>query len=517
MKSKETFKNKLLISSIRLLLPNFDKTYYLNVIVNEDKSFNTKKMDFKKGNQVEMNVVFELENIDSIDSIRFQIFEKNSIFSNSIFKGEVNRTNKLKDESTGSLICFLSNNNGENSAVVYYNYEINSDLLDSFNRNLKSLENQQKPKVNQKSTLTNLMDLASGENAENFSRFVHNMEYMRSIQNSFEELINWLNPWKTIAFLLLITYGFSYWKQVVIFTPFFLIYFHLINRDTMDKFSHKKTRHDNLANMALVSKTIEVTNLVIEYYESFLEALQYSDSKIYELIYINLIKLTFFNCFIIFFPLIRFKTVFLVSIWIFFLWKNPSFRAFLIFLYNFTHLRFLSKISTYNTICDKIVNIATLIIPFADLVRKVYELRKTNSDCKPLISSPNNIKDVFDNLKEKTVKLSDFSSEEEVLKFEIYENERWWVVVGWSKNLILNERPLWSDIAGKTFMDKNSVFLPNNEEYTWGGDWRVEANENSDSEGWEYSSDFNSNFVNNLKGKYVRRRKWVRYAKKIKK
>jgi hypothetical protein len=513
----KSYKNKLLISSIRLLIPNFDKTYYLNVIINEDKSFNTKKMDFKKGNQVEMNVVFELENINSIDSIRCQIFEKTSIFSNSIFKGEVNRTNKLKDESTGSLICFLSNNNGENSAVVYYNYEINSDLLDSFDRNLKSLENQQKPKVNQKSTLTNLMDLASGDNAENFSRFVHNMEYMRSIIISFDELVNWVNPWKTIALLLIVTYGFTYWKLVVIFTPLLLIYFHLINRDSMDRFSHKKTRHDNLANMALISRTIEVTNLVIEYYESFLEALQYSDSKIYELIYINFIKLAVFNFFLVFFPIFRLKTLFLGSLWIFFLWKNASFRAFLIFLYNFIFLKFLSKISTISNFSEKCINFATPIIPFVDLVRKVYDLKRNNADCKPLISSPRNIKEVFNNLNDKTVKLSDFSSEEEVLKFEIYENERWWVVVGWSKNLILNERPLWSDLAGKIFMDKNSVFLPNNEEYSWGGDWKVEASENCDAQGWEYSSDFNSSFVNNTKGKYVRRRKWVRYAKKLNK
>ena len=55
--------------------------------------------------------------------------------------------------------------------------------------------------------------------------------------------------------------------------------------------------------------------------------------------------------------------------------------------------------------------------------------------------------------------------------------------------------------------------LDNN--YKWETDWKIEINENSDKNGWEYSEDFENNFEKYSRHKYVRRRKWVRYAIKI--
>jgi hypothetical protein len=528
------FKSKLLISSIRLLIPTFDKSFYLNIIVNDDKTYKTKTLDFKKSNTIDLNQVFELEGVTHLESIRFQIYEKTTIFSNALFKGEMTKYNKIKADHSNQLICFLSNNNQENCVVVYYNYELNPDLLDTFDHNLKILEEEQKSKVLQspKSSLANLMDLAKGDNAENFTKFVHNMEYVKTIEIAVDEFINWSNPWKTLSLLFIVTYSLLYWKLIFIFSPLIVIYFHLYNRDKMVTYSHKTTKHDNLANMKLITKSIELTNKVVDSYENFLEAMQYSDKKIYEEIYVNLLKLIILNVFVIYFGLVRINMLIIISIWAFILLRNPSFQAFVIFLFNFIYKKFFSKLDNIpklNKFTRVVETTIFTVVPFAEIIRKVLKIKKeiminsTRDTKNKYASNDLKLKDVLENLQDKTVLLStDISNASvplsgdtgEYLKFEIYENERWWMFVGWSKNLIMNERPLWSDVAGKTYMDKNSVFLPN-ENYQWVGDWKVESTSTCDDQGWEYSNDFNSTYESRSTGKYVRRRKWVRYAKKI--
>jgi len=44
--------------------------------------------------------------------------------------------------------------------------------------------------------------------------------------------------------------------------------------------------------------------------------------------------------------------------------------------------------------------------------------------------------------------------------------------------------------------------------------WNVELSNKSCKNGWEYAKNFNEPFDSNETGKYVRRRKWIRYAKK---
>lgn len=532
MKGKITkeFKSKLLISSIKLLIPTYDKSFYLNIVVNDDKSYKTKTLDFKKSNLVDLNQVFELEGVNQIESIRFQIYEKTTIFSNALFKGEMTKYNKIKADQSNQFICFLSNNNQENCVVVYYNYEINPDLIDTFDHNLKLLEEEQKSKtMTPKSSLANLMDLAKGDNAENFTKFVHNMEYVKTLEMAVDEFINWINPWKTLGILFIVTYSILYWKLIFIFTPLILIYFHLYNKDKMVSYSHKTTKHDNLTNMKLITKSIELTNKVVDSYENFLEALQYSDKKIYEEIYVNLLKLIFLNLFVIYFGLIRVKILVIITIWTFILLRNPSFQAFVIFLFNFINKKFISKlddIPKINKITRGIEITIFTVVPFAEIIRKVLKIKKeiminlTRDTNTKINTNDLKLKDVLENLQDKTVLLSNdisnscnVNNSTEYLKLEIYENERWWMFVGWSKNLIMNERPLWSDLAGKNYMDKNSVFLPN-ETFHWVGDWKVEATNTCDDQGWEYSNDFNSAYDSRSTGKYVRRRKWVRYAKK---
>jgi hypothetical protein len=518
------FKNKLLISNVKLLIPNLDKTYYLNIIINDDKSYKTKLLEFKKSNIVELNQLFELEEINSIESIRFQIYEKSSIFSNAVFKGEVNKSNILKDEYNNQSMCFLSNNNQENSLIVYFNYELNPDLLASFDNNLKILESENKSKNGQKSALANLKDLASGDNAENFSKFVHNMEYIRTLETTVIDIVKWNNAWKTLSVLFIITYSILYWKLVFVLSPLLIIYLHIYNRDRMTTFSHKSTKHDNLANLSLITKTIDITNRTIDSYENILEVLQYSDKKIYEEIYLNLLKFILINLLFIVFGFFDFKILFLTLIWSGILLNNPSFRAFIIFLVTFINNKILSNFDSIPRVAQvkkQTEFILLTVIPFANIIRKVLKVKKEimvnplNKNTKQVNSLKNILESINDNTVIITNDVLSSTNSQELLKFEIYENERWWMFVGWAKNLILNERPLWSDVTGKHPMEKNTVFLPSNE-YQWTGDWKVEAGKDCDEQGWEYSSDFSSIYSSNSNGKYVRRRKWVRYAKKNK-
>ena len=199
--------NKFAINLIKILLPNLKTSFYLSIIINESIHLKTKLLDFKTTNSIEINQIFELDNtIQSIESIKFSICEKNSIFSNVTFRGEYSLQSKLFDETTNSHICFLSDNNKDNGIVVYFRYELNVDLLGNFEDNLKTLneDNKAKTKIHNNSSLDNFMGLASGENAANFTKFVKNMEYLKLFYKEFINIIYWKDKWKTLSFALIL-------------------------------------------------------------------------------------------------------------------------------------------------------------------------------------------------------------------------------------------------------------------------------------------------------------------------
>jgi len=116
---------------------------------------------------------------------------------------------------------------------------------------------------------------------------------------------------------------------------------------------------------------------------------------------------------------------------------------------------------------------------------------------------------------EKINKLSDEAFNQETVRYEILENERWWTVLGWTKNLFNNERPIWSDIHGKYNCTKESIFLPTNNRYIWASDWILIIDpETTDRDGWQYAKDFEQTFTKSSSmGSFVRKRKWFRISK----
>ncbi len=597
---------------IKLLIPNLEKSFYLNIIINDSTSLRTKLLDFKKGNLIELNQIFDLDHsIQSIETIKFYLSEKNSIFSNVIYKGEYTLNEKYIDKTTNCNLCFLSNNDKENCIVVYFRYELKVDLIENFEDNLKSLNESIDVKTKtQQSSFENLKDIASGENAANFTTFVKKMDYLKIPYNEIINFIYWKDKWKTLSIALFITLGFLYTKFALCISPIFIIFFHVYNRKNLSDFSFKNKRYDNLENINFILKIIELTNTIFDNYENFIEAMEHCEKNIVEDIYLNLIKLIFFNFFIFYsnlFCFIHLMKIFLIFFWSYLLWNYPPFQAFFKFLFSFILKKFLnlnqnslklhitnyfnksnneylglndlvnnikveknssinlddsnklnlplginllnktsilkteeSKLEKYLRLTNKffsfILKKAFYLIPFSRLIlfiitydsSIVNQNQSNNSglnsakDKKAKFDFNNlfkNINQINTDISAKPVNInndiiSDLSCKTETLKYEIYENERWWMFIGWTKNLIGNERPAWSDLSGKYYLDFKSVFLPGTN-YEWIGNWTIELTENNDDNGWEYSSDFNSKFSLNSFSKYVRRRKWVKYTKRV--
>jgi hypothetical protein len=74
--------NKIKIFKILILTPNFNKTYYIETIINNGKPFKSKEFSFNdNNNNCFINQVFEIEkNVINFDSIKFDLYEKNKIF-----------------------------------------------------------------------------------------------------------------------------------------------------------------------------------------------------------------------------------------------------------------------------------------------------------------------------------------------------------------------------------------------------------------------------------------------------
>lgn len=87
-----------------------------------------------------------------------------------------------------------------------------------------------------------------------------------------------------------------------------------------------------------------------------------------------------------------------------------------------------------------------------------------------------------------------------------YENERWVLGIWSPKNLLLFERNKNSDITGSFEISENSFNYYNN--YEWTSVWIIEKNDFTDTYGYQYSSNFKTQFKkNNYTGCYVRRKK----------
>ncbi|KAG1152377.1 hypothetical protein G6F37_000211 [Rhizopus arrhizus] len=143
--------------------------------------------------------------------------------------------------------------------------------------------------------------------------------------------------------------------------------------------------------------------------------------------------------------------------------------------------------------------------------------------------------------KKEVVQESKGNRSEMIFQFEVFENQRWWLGVHWTTNMMPNERGPWTDSQLKPITNKDDFKLPEGDTkvtyrnvseketikttihktWTWAdGDWWVdmtgELQGKVDQNGWEYGNNAwkQPSGVPGLQT-FTRRRRWCRRARLV--
>ena len=468
---------------------HYSSTYYISLIINNLYPQNSRHFKFNDKGAAFINQLMSLKNEEAKKKyIKIEFYEKDNIYSNLNLKGEIINENFLYDNSSDDFICYLYNNENEEKAVIHYDIDFDTvKSNDIYDINTKRIEKVNKRKSKDENVIHNI--------------FLMNFQYIKLISNDIHSLINWNDKWRTLSYLFAITFIVIFFKIFFVFIlPLYLIFIHIKNKNNIEKFIIAKDDNnskDKKENSLILFKIMGRFNKIIQIYENIITKIINGNQILTEL-YMQIgiaIVANFIFFYFKLYNLINFKLIFLGIIWIYILRKNPSFYSFSIFLFNLIEERtiFITTKANFYIYKTNLLNLMTTMIPFYCLYQLYIEEYVDNSDF---------IKD-------------DKSIRNDLIKYEMYENERWWMFIGWSKNLIFDESIIWYKIdKPKEYCDKNLVKLLDNN-YRWDSDWKIEINKNSDKNGWEYSKDFETEFGKYNRHQYVRRRKWVRYATKI--
>jgi len=495
--SKTLISSNIIIKKIILLednIQNYSSTYYISLLISNLYPQNSKLFKFNQNGEAKLSQILSLKNEEPKKKyIKLELYEKDKIYSNLILKGEIINENYTYDNASDDFVCYLCNNENEEKAIIHYDIDyahMNTD--DLYDKNVKRIEKVYKKKSMNENYINNL--------------FLVNFQYIKLISNEIHSILNWSDKWKTLSYLFAITFIILFFKIFFIFIlPLYLIFIHINNKNNIEKFIIARNKVDNQNNIkenkSIIFKIMFMFNKIIKIYENIFSKI-INGKQFMKEFYIRISIILFINfCFIYFrfYNLINIKIIIIAIIWFNVLRMNPSFYSFSVFIFNLIEERtlFLTTNPNFFVYKTNILNLLTISIPFYSL----YILYKEEY--------------VDDSL---FIKYKKELNDNNVIKYEIYENERWWAIVGWNKKLILDEAFLWNKSdRPKEFCDKNMVKLPSNNDnvYKWDSDWKIEINENSDNKGWEYSKDFHSKFERYNISHYVRRRKWVRYATKF--
>ena len=567
-------------------------SYYLTFCVNNktDNIYQSKNFNIRPNqkNNIEINLQIELEN--NLEKLIIRLYQNYTTIDNNsqvqkpnpLLSGGIRlRPEKLsKSSEIHTLECNLLNDKEEVIAKTFITYlKVNSNIMnhnsfssglnekanifdelineegdlgatpiDLFETYLKEckVKNEKKKKEDvitlSKDKKFSLLDLASGQNAENFNTFIKNTSYIRALLNGMVSFIRWDNPYRTLALLCIFSFILhKFTLSILVLIPLLLIVLHLTYQDNLVKtITLKDADCDKIANLHLIMWIIDVTNTLIHSYETLVQEIQSAKEELLKEVYFNLFKLIALSAFgilILGFDLFKIDLVliFTVIMWLIVLSQFSPIKAFCLVLFDmFVHvidksIKFISymKKNKDNQQHDKknkaisiAIKIMTFSVPFLDMGIKIYKLATKNKNdsininkaVKNLIYTP---QVVF----MPSSKKDGSNTTNELFKYELYENERWWLGLGFKKKLFNNEIALWCRCDNfNEYCDMNMITLPttnDDEKYVWTSEWQIELNENCDNEGWEYSTGFkNKEFGEKTTTRNVRRRKWVRYAKK---
>ena len=485
--------SNLFLKNIIILDQNksYSSSYYISLIISNLFPQNSKIINFKNG-KATLNQILSLKNEEPKKKyIKLELYEKDKIYSNLILKGEIINENYIYDHSSDDFVCYLCDTENEEKAVVHYNIDYDyMNTGDLYDKSVKRVEKVYKKKLKNENHINDL--------------FLMNFQYIKLICNDIYAVLNWKNKWRTLSYLFALSFIIIFFKAFyALLLPLYLIFFHIKNKNNIENFIITRDNVDNQKNKnennLVLFKIMFIFNKIIKIFENIAEKI-INGKTVMTNLYIRMAIAFLANfCFFYFkfYRSINFKFIILSIIWFYVLRKNPSFYSFSVFLFNIVEERtlFITTNTNFYIYKTNLINFFTILIPFYSLYNIYNEEYIDNSQF---------VKDKDEIINNK-----------DILKYELYENERWWKFVGWKKTLIFDESMIWYKVGKpKEYCDKNMVKLPGNNSYKWKDDWKIETNKNCDENGWEYSSDFNNNFQKYNGHQCVRRRKWIRYASK---
>ena len=536
--------NSLILKKAKYSIEFYLEKYYLDILINEKIS---SKFSSIKFNKFDMTYIIDLEIPfqEQLDTIEFKLCsEKNNIplykgnFSTlpsdlnkkGVFEYDCDIRNSKKekicinfkyinnqvDNKMKRSITFQKEQKEDNSNEIFNNYNNYLDEIKKEKQELDKTIKRVSASNNIKSDVS-LLELARGKNAITFNNFVRNVDYIKAILNFILDLIFWKEPYKTFSILSFITFIILYTNFfILILSIFLIILFHLSYRDSFEEnFSFKNVSRDYSSNLQIIMWIMEFTNDSFLSLENLISKLQNNSKELFKEVYINLLKLLFFNI-----PLyiiisyasknINIKCLVVVGLWFFFLMQYPPFKAFLMILkkliislindfYNIGDKKSEKKLLTN----EKLNYLLEIIIPFYRLAKEINS-EDGNNAIKKINSAPEIVivPDINDNNKLK-----------QMLKYEIYEKQRWKIMI-WSDDLKKEDGANWVKKGDNKniYFDKNQIILPG-KDYVWKNDWEIEISNNTDKDGWEYAKTFDDDiWQRNDKNCSVRRRKWIKYA-----
>ena len=536
--------NSLILKKAKYSIEFYLDQYHLDILINEKIS---SKFSSIKFNKFDMTYIIDLEIPfqEQLDTIEFKLCsEKNNIplykgnFSTlpsdlnkkGVFEYDCDIRNSKKekicinfkyinnqvDNLMKRSITFQKEQKEDNSNEIFNNYNNYLDEIKKEKQELDKTIKRVSASNNIKSDVS-LLELARGKNAITFNNFVRNVDYIKAILNFILDLIFWKEPYKTFSILSFMTFIILYTNFfILILSIFLIILFHLSYRDSFEEnFSFKNVSRDYSSNLQIIMWIMEFTNDSFLSLENLISKLQNNSKELFKEVYINLLKLLFFNI-----PLyiiisyasktINIKYLVVVGLWFFFLMQYPPFKAFLMILkkliislindfYNIGDKKSEKKLLTN----EKLNYLLEIIIPFYRLAKEINS-EDGNNAIKKINSAPEIVivPDINDNNKLK-----------QMLKYEIYEKQRWKIMI-WSDDLKKEDGANWVKKGDNKniYFDKNQIILPG-KDYVWKNDWEIEISNNTDKDGWEYAKTFDDDiWQRNGKNCLVRRRKWIKYA-----
>lgn len=521
----------------------YQDKYFLDVLVNKkfaEKSSIIKINKFYETYDIDLEISFN----EQLDSILFKFCnEKNNI---PIYQGTFTTLpSDLNKKGSFEYDCDIRNSNKEKITInfIYINTQINisnnvfknntnkkedsfeifnnyNNYVDEITKHKKEINDNIKRVSASNSTKSevSLLELAKGKNAILFNDFVKNVDYIKAILNAVIDFIFWREPYKTFSILSILTIFILYTNFfILILSILLMILFHLSYRDCMEEtFSFRNYSHNYSSNFQVIMWIMEITNNSIESLENVFYQLQNNSTELFKEVYINLLKLLLWNIplfFIIHFTgsLIDFKYIQVIVLWTVVLLQYPPFKAFIMILIkliisiikDFGNFDETKKRENKLISNESLIYIAETIVPFFKLGKEIYT--KSAKDIIRKMNDAPEIVIVQDKKDENKLK--------QMLKYEIYEKQRWKIVT-WSSDLKEEDGVSWVKKGNNKniFFDKNKLELPG-KEYEWKNDWEIEITANTDKEGWEYANSFDDQVWNkNDKDSSVRRRKWIKYA-----